>query len=220
MTSGYNPESAKAAKERLRKHHEENMRILEARRKSAAVPKAGSSLGFKIEKARARHRLKSQKREEEQTLRDVAAVRRKETTALRRTHQATERATAEQKLTAQVQKQHEALATQREAKRARLLTEQELRRARMKPYSDAATQVAKGAVAVGKSVAGGLTKLGEMGKEYHRTHPDADPFWGTPRKTQGSTHAPQSMSDIFGPRPSGGGKPRPIVDFNPDEIMR
>jgi len=227
MKIGYNPHEAKAAEERLRQRFAADKKFLEAQRSKAAVSsRTGGGLGFKIEKAKAKRRLKSQQREEKHTLRDVAATRRKETDALRRTQQTSQRAAAEQKLTMQVKKQHEALAEQRAAQKARLLTEKELHRAQMEPYAQVArqagrgaVQVGKGATAVGKALFGGLQKLSVMGEEYHKRNPDLDPFWGTPRSPQVRTPERYSSRDdtLTSPRPR---KDRPFIDIDLSGIMR
>lgn len=184
---GHNPSEAKAAHERLKKRHEEDQAFLKARgqqQQQAAPVKSGSSLGLKIERARAKHKLKQIERDEHETRKAVASARRKGVEAQRKTEHMKKRTEAEQKLQAQKQKQTEALTETRAARRARLLSEQELRREQLRPYTEGAKRVVGGFVSAGKSAMRGLQKMQEKSDEFHRQHPDYDPMWGTFGKTQ------------------------------------
>jgi len=193
MKVDYNPTEAKAAAERLKKRHEDDMKFLETKRAQAA-PAQKVGLAFRIERARARHRLKERQHEEQETHKTVADARRKEHEAQRKIDLTARKTVAERKLQAKKQKQIETLEESQEARRARLLTEQELRRAQMRPYTEAAKQVGKGLQSFGASAWKGLQKLQEQSDEYHRKNPTAT-IWGSSARTT-PTH--RSLEDDFG----------------------
>lgn len=213
MQFGYNPKESQEAAERLRKGHKADMKFLASQHPStASQPKAG--LGFRIAKAQARQHLKTAQHEEAKTLKAVAAARRKETEALRRTKLTQQKTEAERKLQAGTRGQLDALEASRQAKKARLLTEQELRRAKMAPYVGALRETGKGVVAVGKTFWKGIKKLDQMGQEYARTHPHVDPILGTPRRPT-TPYRVRTAPKPYAPQPR---KPQRFVDFDPGKL--
>lgn len=204
MQFDYNPTEAKAARKRLKKRHKADMQFLKAHQQPTSTPKRGG-LGFKFEKARARHRLKQERREEDRTLRTVAAARRKESDAMRATQRTKQKTEAEQKLRASKQMQLTALQEAKEAKRARLLSEQELRRAQLEPYAKVARGVGRGAAAVGKGLWQGLKALDAKNQEYARAHPST-----SYRAPATRARPPSRLVDLDPGR----------IEIDPREIMR
>ena len=148
-----------------------------------------SSLAYRIERAKARHRLRQQKSAEEKAHKAEAAARRRKVRLRKKEELSRTQAAAERALQAQRQATKEAQTEAQAAKRARLLTERELTKVHLQSYIKPLMLPWKG-----------LKKLGEMGQEYHRKHPDVDPLWGP---------APPRRK----PRKS-------IIDFDPDQLMR
>ena len=132
----------------------------------------GTSLKRKILKAKVMMKRRKERWEEEKVkgaekkaFRAEKETERKVKLTERKVAAAAKTREAEATLRAQREAEKKELLLGREVRKARLLSERELRAAQLKPYIEAAKEVGKVGVGIGRTAMRSLERLGEMGKE-------------------------------------------------------
>ena len=132
----------------------------------------GTSLKRKILKAKVMMKRRKERWEEEKVkkgakkaFRAEKETERKVKLSERKVAAAAKAREAEAALRAQREAEKKELLLGREVRKARLLSERELRAAQLKPYIEAAKEVGKVGVGLGRTAMRSLERLGEMGKE-------------------------------------------------------